>query len=426
MAVDPTGIQTVEPCDVETAVEWLLGVPSEVSAMPVAGADRCDLQQLLDATRVAQQSLDGFVTRLGLASAALEGPAQPPDEFLRGQARSVRSGTARRDANRVETAHHLSAFTEAVVEGRVGGDQLDSLARAARRLDDDQRQALNTPSLVSAAEDLSADEFDARVRQLAERAQADHGLSEAVAARKNSQFRHWFDPRSRMGRFSGQLDPERYEILHAAIDAAVAELARESDEQTAKDDNLAAEALVTLVSGERAVRSGRPEVTVIVDEQTLRSGPHLQSVHETGNGHRVPPEAVDRLMCDAQLRRVVLDGRGVPIDVGRRYRTATDAQWAAIKAMHSTCAWDGCDRPISWCQLHHIHEWEHGGATDLANLVPFCSRHHHQVHEGQWSIKLLGDRTLKTYRPDGSLWSATPTPTRRPSPMPIEANGLSP
>ncbi|MGH1490502.1 MAG: hypothetical protein ACRBK7_14125, partial [Acidimicrobiales bacterium] len=45
---------------------------------------------------------------------------------------------------------------------------------------------------------------------------------------------------------------------------------------------------------------------------------------------------------------------------------ATDAQWAAIKAIYPSCAWDGCSAPIGWCQAHHIHEWENGGVTDLA------------------------------------------------------------
>lgn len=427
MAIDPTNIKRVQRGELDATAEWLLGVPSVVRSVPLDHAGRRDLQQLLDATRIAQQSLDGFVTRLGLAATAVEGSGQPPQEFLRGRARSIRSGTARRDAERVATAQHLSAFTDAAAGGHIGGDQLDSLARAAKRLDAEQREALNTPALVTAAQNLPADEFDVHVRQAAERAKADHGLSEALAARKNSSFKHWFDSRAHMGRFSGQLDPERYELLHTAIDAAVSDLARNAEEPTYKDHNLAAEALVTLVTGSgRPSGSGRPEVTVIVDEQTLRFGPHHQSIRQTGNGHSVPPETVDRLMCDAVLRRVVLDQRGVPINVGRRYRTATGPQWTAIKAVHSTCAWDGCDRPISWCQLHHIHEWEHGGPTDLDNLLPLCSRHHHQVHEGRWSVKLLDDRMLKIYRPDGTLWSTAPTPTRRAPPAPAVANGPSP
>jgi len=103
----------------------------------------------------------------------------------------------------------------------------------------------------------------------------------------------------------------------------------------------------------------------------------------------------------------VIDKRGVPIDVGRSARTATDGQWAALKAIYSSCGWKDCDRPVSWCQAHHIREWDPGGLTDLENLVPLCNRHHHAVHEGKWSIRLLPDRTLRTRRPDNQHWADT-------------------
>jgi hypothetical protein len=32
--------------------------------------------------------------------------------------------------------------------------------------------------------------------------------------------------------------------------------------------------------------------------------------------------------------------------------------------------------------VHHLLEWEHGGTTDLSNLVLLCRRHHVAVHEG--------------------------------------------
>ncbi len=325
--------------------------------------------------------------------------------------------TVRRDASRVEVAENLSAFTAGAATGDISGDKLDSLARAARRLKPTEREHLNTPELADAALHLSADEFDVRVRAAAERAKHDHGLSDAIAARNNSEFRHWFDSRSGMDRFSGQLDPERYEILHTAIDDATATLARQADEPTSKDANLAAAALISLLEGGDGVRRpGRPLVTVVVDADTVAVGPHPNSIRQTANGSPVPPETIHRHLCDAQVRTVVLDELGVPLNVGRKYRTATDGQWTAIKALYASCAWDCCDRPISWCQLHHIHEWEQGGPTDLCNLVPLCSQHHHQVHEGQWTIKMLPDRALKIYQPDGVLSATVKPPTRRPPP----------
>ena len=146
---------------------------------------------------------------------------------------------------------------------------------------------------------------------------------------------------------------------------------------------------------------------MIVDWDTFTSGSHDGSVRETCGGHRLPPESISRLACDATIQRVRLDANGVPIDVGRRYRTATDAQWQAIRSVYRTCAWHQCDRPLAWCQLHHIHEWENGGSTNLCNLVPICSKHHHAVHEGGWKIKLAEDRQLDIYRPDGTHYAAT-------------------
>jgi hypothetical protein len=42
----------------------------------------------------------------------------------------------------------------------------------------------------------------------------------------------------------------------------------------------------------------------------------------------------------------------------------------------------GCDRPVAWCEAHHLRHWLHGGATDLENLVLLCRTHHRAVHEG--------------------------------------------
>lgn len=92
--------------------------------------------------------------------------------------------------------------------------------------------------------------------------------------------------------------------------------------------------------------------------------------------------------------------------VGRRSRTATDAQWAALRSMYTGCGWFCCDRPLDWCQAHHVVEWSPpaNGPTDLANLIPLCSRHHHLAHEGGWRLVLDADRALHLHQPDGARW----------------------
>ncbi|HQZ36850.1 MAG TPA: HNH endonuclease signature motif containing protein, partial [Ilumatobacteraceae bacterium] len=63
-------------------------------------------------------------------------------------------------------------------------------------------------------------------------------------------------------------------------------------------------------------------------------------------------------------------------------------------------------------KIHHVHWWRRGGCTDLDNLLPLCSKHHHLVHEGGWALALQPDRTLIITLPDGTVMSTGP-PVRR-------------
>jgi hypothetical protein len=96
--------------------------------------------------------------------------------------------------------------------------------------------------------------------------------------------------------------------------------------------------------------------------------------------------ALRRLLCDAQISRIVLAADSQPLDVGRATRTVTPAQRRALRIRDNGCRFPGCDRPHPWTDAHHIHYWRHGGATDLANLISLCQRHHHTVHDGGWTI----------------------------------------
>jgi hypothetical protein len=108
----------------------------------------------------------------------------------------------------------------------------------------------------------------------------------------------------------------------------------------------------------------------------------------TQHGVELPAETVRRLACDADIIPVVLNGDGVPLDVGRAKRLATVHQRRALGAVYESCAIPECQVKFAHCEPHHIQYWENGGRTDLANLVPLCSRHHHAAHEGGWTLRL--------------------------------------
>jgi 5-methylcytosine-specific restriction protein A len=43
---------------------------------------------------------------------------------------------------------------------------------------------------------------------------------------------------------------------------------------------------------------------------------------------------------------------------------------------------------VSWCEIHHIEEWEHGGPTELNNLVMLCRVHHRLIHHSGWVVRI--------------------------------------
>jgi hypothetical protein len=82
--------------------------------------------------------------------------------------------------------------------------------------------------------------------------------------------------------------------------------------------------------------------------------------------------------------------------------------------MHRTCVGHHCTVNFEHCQIHHIMFWRFNGPTDISNLVPLCSRHHHLAHEGGWTLTMTPHRTVTWTRPDGTIHSTHHTIDRPP------------
>lgn len=86
--------------------------------------------------------------------------------------------------------------------------------------------------------------------------------------------------------------------------------------------------------------------------------------------------AIRMLLAAGRFTRVITDPvTGVVLDMDRRTRTVTRAQYEWLLLSHGTCTRDGCDRPAADADIDHWVEY-HGprrGGTDIANLHPFCT-----------------------------------------------------
>jgi len=209
---------------------------------------------------------------------------------------------------------------------------------------------------------------------------------------------------------SGRLDPVGAQVVGAALDAAtvadgVGEPVRSRGQRRADALVAVARHFLDHAAAVTTTRRRRPDVTVVVSVAELgrRAG---RSV----DGDVLDAAGVASLLCDAGVHRVVTGGAGAIVDVGRTTRTVGHHQFRALAVRDGGCRFPGCDRPVSCCEAHHVVPWEHGGATDVSNLVLLCWRHHHDfAHHRRWQLKLLPDATVEVTKPDGhTLTSRAP------------------
>ncbi len=130
-------------------------------------------------------------------------------------------------------------------------------------------------------------------------------------------------------------------------------------------------------------RRGVPNGLWIIDirmfEQT-RAAFVAEIRAEYATGGRLSQATIERLLCDCDLARVVMDGPSEILDLGRSTRTPSDKQFKALIVRDGHCQAKGCKVPWQFCQPHHIKWWTHDGPTDLDNLQLLCWHHHRQAH----------------------------------------------
>jgi hypothetical protein len=204
----------------------------------------------------------------------------------------------------------------------------------------------------------------------------------------------------------GVLDPEGGNVLRTALEP-LAHRNGKGDDRT--HDRRLADAMVemasrTLDSGSLPIRAGqRPHLQVTTTLETLlqHCGAPAADIEFS---LPISSAAVERLACDSNITRILLDSASRVIDVGRSKRVIQPAQRRALRVRDETCRWPGCDRPASYTSGHHLVHWIKGGPTDLPNLVLLCHRHHWMVHEGKWQLVRTDDGQLLAVPPQLELF----------------------
>lgn len=303
----------------------------------------------------------------------------------------------------------------ALAAGDIGVAQARILAAARSEAPDVFAQ--HEDMLVEQAKSLRADEFSRAASFWIAHANPD-GQRDRDAERYVSRHVRLSAGFGGMWSLDGHLTADLGEALRDALDCIARRMYR-SDKALAEANADAGlmrsagqrrhDALEELARAQRSSADGGeavnvPSITAVVHVEALAEihGDAGDPVGESAGGAMITRARAERHLCDCSLSRVVMGPDSVPIDLGGASRLASPAQRRALAVAYRGCAFPGCDCPPGWTSAHHVVHWVHGGPTDLDNLIPLCSFHHHCVHEGGFTVRREHPGQLAFSRPDGT------------------------
>ena len=166
-----------------------------------------------------------------------------------------------------------------------------------------------------------------------------------------------------------------------------------------------ADALLALCSQRIAADADADRATVVVHASLEALSGRRNA--ETEHGAVMPPEALQRLACDARIQVVAENDAGDAIALGRTKREPSASMMRQLRHRDRGCRFPGCGS-TAFANAHHIVWWSRGGATDLNNLLLICGFHHRLVHEHGWTVERADDGRLRWFRAGGSRYRGGP------------------
>jgi hypothetical protein len=273
--------------------------------------------------------------------------------------------------------------------------------------------------LIAEATERTVEELGAAARMIRDLLDAEGAEARFLARHEKRMFRTYRDADGVL-HASMACDDEGGAFLAAMFDAALRprrggprfvdseEKARAADlaDDPRTNDQLAYDLLMdvlragVLADAESVFGTRQAGVRLV---QVVGAGGTFAPVAHTEDGLlAMPTGAVTQRMCESGVTPVTVDSCGNPLDVGREQRLFTPKQRIALALRDGGCRWKGCDRPASYCEAHHIDEWEaDAGRTDIDRGILLCRFHHMNLHHGRWRITRNGRGDFLLHHRDG-------------------------
>ena len=430
-------------------------------------AGRSEVVCALESLRIVRARVDAAEVSLAQRLQAVS--PLPEKDVARAARRSDSHGS--RVRARAESSRAVPSLGAAIESGELSGEHVDAFEKALKGLPAETAASLKESGgeLVAKAIKSGAtpDEFARDIAREASRLEADDGEARLDRQRRDTRLRTWTDKQTGMWKLAGQFDPLSGVVLHGRFQAALAAMfangipAIAPTDPGERQDFLRALAFIALTAGAANAthgpgpasapppssggsessesvqgpdnaalaagptsdldwapfaqggppRFGRPEIVVIIDTTSLDE--NGRPTIDWGLPIDLPIGMLRNVAARATITRVVLEDGSIveapgELNLGRTTRLANRAQRRALRCLYSTCSIPGCSVPFEYTKLHHVRWWRNGGRTDIANLLPLCSRHHTAVHMNAWNLELGPNRDLTISLPGGKVMKTGP------------------
>ena len=289
----------------------------------------------------------------------------------------------------------LPAVVGALESGLLGIDKVVELCRFA------------TPDRERDLVEWAADATCATIRRRAD-IEVRAAVDETVEFERNRSLRYWYEDGGRRFGLEASMPSAQGAVVAKALSRAVDQIpVMPAEHDAAYLEARRADALVALCSHRIAADADADRATVVI-HASLDALEGRRNA-ETEHGAFMPPEALQRLACDARVQVVAENDAGDAVGFGRTRREPSAAMLRQLRHRDRGCRFPGCGS-TAFANAHHIVWWSRGGATDLDNLVLICGFHHRLVHEHGWRVERTFDGRVRWFRPDGSRYRGGPEP----------------
>ncbi|WP_137811599.1 HNH endonuclease signature motif containing protein, partial [Gordonia sp. GAMMA] len=287
--------------------------------------------------------------------------------------------SALRTMRSVDALPNLPALARHAADGRLSGEIVDAIVRGMNEIEkrcgealsDDKRSRYELELVAQALSGAAPTQVLKHARAIANNLAdaSDAGIPAADDPSLNSVNAHTTDD----GRVEVRADLTQ--VVGEKFMAMIDERSCPRREPDGTEDRRTAEQrradAFELILDQAAIGAtidtvGSPRTQLML---TIPATGDLASLPWTGP---VSHATAKQASCDGSLTEIILNGEGVPLQMGHTHRLYPAHLRKAIIVRDACCI--KCGAPPSHTQVHHVTHWADGGPTDLDNGCLLCQR----------------------------------------------------